>query len=218
MSVFAYDPARLKDWAGKVLDYLNGEDNSVKKCSTNFNAQIEVLVQPNVWTGAAAAKNYHDFLTTHEAMINFINEFGAAFENSMNDLNATVSNLEISNLGADTNVAGTFGTLNYDQLSALSEQNINKDITTYDYNSINNISEELNKILVQLEQVKSDLINKINELDNGDKMWDGDSAAAAKEQLNAVLNPNMSKIFDSLNVCISNIKTASENARAVDKG
>ena len=218
MSVFAYNPETAKVWANSVVEYLNGGNESINACSKKFSEQIEKLVQPNVWTGAAAAKNYQNFLETHQAMINFVNNFGNAFEEAMNSVNTSVTNLEVANLGADTNVSSTFGTLTYDQLATLSEENINKDIVRYDYATISSIGTALNQILTTLETVNSNLSSKINELDNGSQIWDGNAAANAKETLLSTLKTNMDKVFETLNVCITNISSAAEAAQMADNG
>ena len=76
MSVFAYNPEAAKSWSSSIIEFLNGGSDSVGACSKKFSEQIEKLVQPNVWTGAAAAKNYQNFLETHQSLIKFINDFG----------------------------------------------------------------------------------------------------------------------------------------------
>ena len=216
MSVFAYDPSAAKNWAEKVVEYLNGGGDSVSTCSKKFSQQIETLVQPNVWTGSAASKNYQNFMETHTSMINFINSFGSAFQDAMNSVNQSVSGLEVANLGADTNVSSSFGTLTYDQLSALSETNINKEVVRYDYATIVSVGEQLKSIYQTLQRVNEGLKSKINELDSGASIWDGDAAGRAKESLTSTLNTNMPKIFDNLNICISNIKEAGEAAKMAD--
>lgn len=218
MSVFAYDPEAAKAWANKVVEYLNGGSESVSACSKKFSEQIEKLVQPNVWTGAAASKNYQNFLETHQALINFVNNFGNAFQEAMNSVNASVANLEVANLGADTNVSSTFGTLSYDQLTQLSQENINKDVVRYDYATISGIGNALNSIYSSLESINSSLSSKINELNNGSSIWDGNAAESAKENLSSTLKTNMDKVMEALNVCIKNISTAAEAAQTADSG
>ena len=218
MSIFAYDPNATKAWANRVVNYLNGGTESISNISRKFNEQIENLVQPNVWTGAAASKNYQNFLETHQALVNFSNSFGQAFEESMNAINKSVSNLEISNLGSDSNVSTSFGTLTFDQLSALSQENINKNVVRYDYAKIINIGSNLNSIYNSLEQVYSGLESKINELNNGSSIWDGDAAENAKRTLLNTLKTNMDKVLESLRVCINNIKNAAEAAQVADRG
>ena len=167
MSVFAYNPESAKAWADLVVCYLNGENNSIYACSKNFDAQIEKLVQPNVWTGSAAAQNYQNFMETHQALINFTNSFGSAFGEAMNSVNKNIASLEISNLGSDTNVSSTFGELTYNQLESLSEENINKEEVRYDYATITSIGSELSKIESLLEEVTGNLKNKIGDLNSG---------------------------------------------------
>ena len=216
MSVFTYDPDAARTWANSIVEYLNGGNESFEGCSKKFRDQIARLVQPNVWTGSAAAANYQNFLTTHQAMLNFVNSFGESFQSAMNKVNQAVSNLEVSNLGADTNVSSTFGTLTYEQLSTLSEENINKQVVRYDYNEIVSIGADLNTIYTELQTVKTNLEKKIEELNSGAAIWDGDAAGRAREELTNVLNSNMTRIFENLDTCITNIKDAGEAALAAD--
>lgn len=218
MAVFAYNPVTVSSWSKEVLNKLNGETESVNECSKKFNEQIEKLVQPNVWTGAAASQNYQNFMETHQALITFVNKFGMAFEEAMNSVNRSVNELEVANLGRDTNVLETFGTLNYNQISALSEENINKEVIRYDYAAIIDIGNVLNQIKGTLEKVSESLKVKINELNNGTSMWDGEAAEKSKERLQQTLTTNMQKVFESLNVCINNITAAAKDAQAADRG
>lgn len=217
MSVFAYDPEAVRTWGNTVINYLNGGSESISSCSSRFSQQIENLVQPNVWTGAAAQQNYQNFLETHQALINFVNNFGEAFESSMNSINANVANLEASNLGTSTNVS-TFGNLSYAQLTQLSEENIKQDVVRYDYAVISSIGKELDSIYADLETVNENLVTKISELNNGSSIWDGDAAENAKETLLEILNNNMAKVKEAFQICISNIKTAAEAAQTADSG
>ena len=216
MAVFAYNPDAAKSWANSVVNYLNGGSESVSACSRRFSEQIEKLVQPNVWTGAAAAKNYQNFMDTHQAMIKFINSFGEAFEGAMNSINKSIAELEIANLGADTNVTSKFGSLSYEQISALSMENINKDVVRYDYATIMEIGTALNSIVGDLETIKTGLNNKINELNNGSAIWDGNAAEAAKESLINTLNNNMKAVLEGLQICIKNINEAASAAQMAD--
>lgn len=219
MSVFAYNPEAAKAWANSVVNYLDGGAESVNACSKKFNEQLEKLVQPNVWTGPAALKNYQDFLTTHNALVSFVNKFGEAFEEAMNSVNQSVSNLEVSNAGGTGNsIASTFGTLSFDQLSELSSQNIDTGVVRYDYATISSIGSELNSILSSLESIKTSLSSKIGELNNGNAVWDGTAAESAKETLNNTLSTGMAAVMEPLNVCISNISAAAEAAQMADTG
>lgn len=214
MSVFAYNPDSARTWANSVIEYLNGGGESINSCSKKFNEQLETLVQPNVWTGDAALKNYQNFLETHQALIQFINSFGQAFEEAMNSVSSDIAEMENRNLGTDSNVANL--SLNYAQLSELSESNIRSDEVRYDYEKISSIGEALKNIRNELESVSSSLKKKIEELNNGSSIWDGNAAENAKENLSNCLNTNMQKALESLDVCINNIKVAADNARALD--
>ena len=163
MSVFAYNPDSARTWANSVVNYLNGGGESVSACSKQFNEQVEKLVQPNVWTGSAAAQNYQNFMDTHNALIKFINSFGDSFQEAMNSVNKSVANLETSNLGVDTNVSSAFGNLSYDQLATLSEENVNKSEVRYDYATISSIGSALKNIESSLENIHTGLKSKIQE-------------------------------------------------------
>jgi len=216
MSVFTYNPDLAKAWSSSIVNYLNGGSESIGACSTKFNEQIEKLVQPDVWTGAAASKNYQNFMETHTAMINFINTFGDAFQASMTKVNQNVAELEISNLGVDTNVVANFGTLTYDEIAALSEENINKEYVRYDYATIISIGSALKQIMETLKSVVASLNGKLEELNSGAAIWDGDSAAVAKEELVNIVKTNSDKLFELLETCISNISAAAEAAQIAD--
>ena len=210
MSIFTYDPERVRTWSKSIVESLNGADNSINSCSKKLSAQIAELVQPNVWTGQAAAQNYQNFLTAHQSMINFINHFGESFKNSMNKVNQSISSLE-----ADANVS--FGSLDYDQIRLLSEENVNTSFVRYDYNKIIQIGLVLDNINVDLQNINNILINKLNELNNSTGMWDGEAAEFVKEELIDILRTNMAKIYDNLNICIKNIKEAAISAQAIDR-
>lgn len=217
MSVFAYNPESAKAWADKVLSYLNGDTSSIYSCSKRFDENVKKLVQPNVWTGAAASKNYQNFMETHQALINFTNSFGNVFGESMNSVNKNIAQLEVDNLGVDTNVS-SFGDLSYSQIAQLSEENINKQEVRYDYGTISEIGESLKEIRGTLEDVTKNLKTKLSELNSGEGIWDGDAAGSAKESLLNVVDSNMSKVSESLEICISNIANAAAAAQMADRG
>lgn len=218
MSVFAYDPEAVKTWSTSVVKYLNGETDSFSAVLKQFGEQLSILVEPNVWTGAAASKNYKNFLDTHSAMVAFSNSFGEAFEIAINKINKSVADLEIANLGTDTSVSSKFGTLTFNDLTKLSETNIAKDIVRYDYAKIISIGTQLKTIKSTLDTIYSNLKSKIGELNNGTSIWDGDAAEKAKEELLSTLTTNMKKVNDNLDICISNISKAAEAAQMADSG
>ncbi len=213
MAIFRYDPAGVNTWSNAVVKYL---DEDVANCSKNFNEQVEKLIQPGVWTGAAAAQNYHDFMDTHNALLKFINSFGTAFEEAMTSVNKSIANLEVSNLGKDTNVASSLS-LNYSQLNVLAEQNISKETVIYDYAVIVDIGGNLSSIRASLNDVYASLKTKIDEVNNGSGLWDGDAAEKAREELSTTLTTNMDKVLEYLEKCISNITKAGENAQNADR-
>ena len=213
MAIFRYDPAGINRWSNTVVNYL---EEDVATCSKKFNEQIQKLVQPNVWTGAAAAQNYHDFMDTHNALLKFINSFGSAFQEAMTSVNKNVANLEAANLGKDSNVGESLS-LNYSQINEIAEQNINKEVVIYDYAIIIDIGGNLNTIRADLKNVYENLKKKIAEVNNGSGLWDGDAAENAENELSRTLTTNMEKVLEYLEKCISNIKGAGENAQNADR-
>lgn len=219
MSVFAYDPTAVSRWANEVISYLKEGSNSIEGCSKKFGEQMEKLVQPNVWTGTAAKQNYQNFLECHKALVVFTDSFGAAFQESMTKINANVGALEAANLGI-SEATNSFGSLDYTQLSALAEDNIDvsTNVIRYDYATIADIGSNLKSINTTLGEVKDSLISKINELNNGTSIWDGDAAENNRQELTRVINENMNKAIPLLETCIANISNAAEAAQQADRG
>lgn len=214
---FGYKSNEAKIWANRVIECLNGDADSVRSCSIKFNAQMEELVQPNVWTGSAAMKNFQNFMDVHQSLINFVNAFGNSFSEAMTEVAQGVANLEVQNLG-NSSVATTFGQLDFAQLTAMSETNINTtEDPYYDYNIIQSIGSELKSIKGTLVIVKDKLISEISLLNNAD-FWVGNAAERAKEELLNVVNTNTEIIFKNLDICINNISAAAEAAQMADQG
>ena len=202
MAIFRYDPVEINTWSNKVARYL---DENVSNCSNKFSQQIEILAQPNVWTGAAAAQNYKDFTETHLALIKFINNFGTAFQEAMTSVNKNVANLEISNLGANTNASNSMN-LSYSNINDFVPETIKQETIVYDYARIVEIGGELANIKSELTDVYNNLKNEINKVNDGSGLWDGDAAASARETLYNTLTTNMDSVLESLETCIMNIK------------
>ncbi len=220
MATIIYDSARMKQWSNEVIGLIDGTNggDSIKNCADKFYAQIEVLVQPNVWTGAAAVKNYNDFKATYNTLIDFSNEFGKDFGDAMEKIAKNINSLELANLGSDTSVSSTFGDVTLANLDEMTNQNIAKEIVTYDYDKISAISTELDAIKISLENVKKSLMDKIAKIDNdSDMLWEGNAAGEFKSIILNCVNTNMPDIINGLDRCISNIKTAGENAQAADR-
>ena len=213
MAIFTFDPEGVRVWCNNIIECLNGDFNSVKCCSKKLDEQLEILIQPNVWTGEAAYENYQKFLETHQSLLNFVNRFGIAFEESMNEISRGVVNLE--SISEDNK--NNFGRLSFSQISELSMLNVKKDVVTYDYVQISNVCFTLKSILLELEAINNNMNKKLDELNNGSGIWDGEAAENAKQLLSSILKNNMKIVFDNLNCCINNISIAAENAKLVDR-
>ncbi len=212
MAIFRYDPIRINEWSNKVARYL---DENISSCSKEFGQQMDALAQPNVWTGAAAAKNYEDFTATHKALIQFINAFGTSFQEAMNSVNKNVENLEVSNLGGNTNVAGAMN-LSYSNISDYVPEIIRQEAVVYDYARILEIGGSLKSIKERLTEVYGNLEREIMQVNDGTGLWDGEAAASAHDELLETLTTNMKTVLSNLEICISNISQAAENAQNAD--
>lgn len=213
---FVFEPSAAKDWSKGVLEYLNGGSVSIKGCTDKFYEQIEKLIQPNVWTGAAAIKNLENFMTAHTALIKFTNSFGQTFSESMHSIAQAVNDLEISNLGTDTTVSATFSNEGYsafvEQQASISE----RDVVRYDYGVISEIGANLANIKTNLESVADALKSKMNQIGDGSGIWEGKASEEMKTELNKVVDDNMKEILPALEICIKNISTAAEAAQYAD--
>ena len=216
MSVFTYNQANIKAWSNSILNYLNGGDNSFESCSRKFTEQIDNLAKPNVWTGEAAQANFNDFLETQKAFKAFVDSFGLAYQEAMNSLKSAVAMLESNNLGNSSSITDIVGDISYNQLSDVSASVIVTDHVTYNYNEIVNISNNLANIKISLDEVNSNLNSEISKIGEDSDIWGGSGAETSKQNLLSVLQKNMDAINSSLDRCISNIKTAADNAQQFD--
>ena len=217
MSTFTYTPA-VGPWVGKVTNLINGVGyNSIYDNIKKFEGQMEALLQPGVWTGYAALQNYQNFDSALKAMIEFANLFGGTFVDVMKEITQKVAYLEISNLGADTNINGVLQDQSYVNMPNLAFINATTEYVTYNVEQIEAIDAQLNSIFQNMEQVKAEIINALNELNRGDgELWDGQSAEDAKTSLTIALNNGYTKVSDALMVCINNIKNAAQAARSMN--
>jgi len=62
------------------------------------------------------------------------------------------------------------------------------------------------------------MINKLREIGEGRHIWEGTAAENARENLVNVINTNLPKINEALNVCINNINAAALAAQGLDSG
>ncbi len=210
----SYNPEKFKVWANDVMSYIDGASVSINTCSKDFGRQMENLVQPGVWSGDAAKTNYNLFKETHDALVQLTNNFGKAFEEAMNDVNANLKNLEVTNLGKMTNTAN-YGNLSAAQIEEAANMNVATEEVVYDYGKMENISSELNTINQKLDGVVEEMKKKIATLTTSGAMT-GASANEIVSKLTASIATNYSKASESIGKCIQNIKQAGENARNVD--
>lgn len=217
MSTFSFNPA-IGKWVGQITEAINNPGtNSVYKNIKDFETQMGELVQPGVWTGAAAYQNYKNFDEALNAMIQFSNNFGNTFVQAMQEVTKQVANLEVSNLGADTNINGVLQDQTYLNMPNLAFMNATTEYVTYNVEKIDSIDAQLASIRSRLDEVVNHITSIINQLNSGNgELWDGESAQAAKENLSRSLNNGYQAVVAALNVCINNIKSASQAARSMN--
>ena len=201
-------------WSKGVLNCLDGDSNSVRSCSKKLAEQIEILVQPGVWSGAALKTNYNNFFNAHKALITFVNTFGDKYKEAMNEVNKSMALLETTNLGVNPD-ASNYGNLNYSAIeNRIQAVSVNEEDITYDYYKIKEIAGELKKIKNTLDEVFSKMEKKISSLTDG--AMTGKKANDSVSELNLCVKINYKDIADALDICISNIMTSAENAESAN--
>ncbi len=208
--VYRYDPNGMKTWASKVARYM---DEEIRECSEKFKAQSDILCQPGVWTGSAAVKNYTDFCNMHKSLINFVNAFGEAFKATMDTANERANQLDTDNLGKGIeNLGLTFSSMNVEDAAT-----IRSDVDIYDYGKIMEVGESLKGINTDLTATFDKITKALQEIANGEGLWDGRVASAQRAELENVLNATTPKVLENLQICIDNIANAGANAEAADR-
>lgn len=210
----SYNPDKFKAWANEVMSFIDGASVSINSCSKLFGGEMEKLVQPGVWSGDAAKKNYELFKQTHDALVKLTNGFSKAFEEGMNGVNASLKSLELTNLGSDTNTAN-YGNLNATQIEEAALLNVATDEVVYDYGKMDSISETLKSINQKLDGVVTDMKKKISSLTTSGAMT-GASANELVSKLNECITTNYDAASESIGKCVANINQASRNARNAD--
>ncbi len=208
---FYYEPNGFENWTRTIVNYLcgGGKSDSVSGISESFKAQMRKLVEKGVWTGTAAKQNYDNFKQTLNSLIQFINSFGTVYAQSMTEFNKKLQQLEQSNLG---NGSISAANPSYSDMDNLAEELGNQTDITYNYEVITSIGNELNNILNNLETLKGKIDSELDKVGSGSNIWAGNLASRTKEELKNELSKGYNTIKENLNVCITNIKTAAQNA------
>ncbi len=206
-----YNPVKFKEWANGVISIV---EQSINECSKSFNAQMEALVQPGVWSGAAAKENFQRFKDIQDALVKLTNEFGKKFGEAMNSVNETVKDLEVTNLGVNTN-ATQFGKLNFSDIEEAAKQNVETEEVVYSYTKMDSIADELQKINNKLSATVEDLVKEVSKLTTTGAMT-GASAEELVKSLKSCVTENYEPVGEMFNARIKDIKQASDNARNVD--
>lgn len=217
MSVFRYDKEMVRNWATKINGLISGGGDSFRESFYKFIAQMEIMVEPGTWTGSAAAKNFQNMDETLGVMIRFSNEFGTGFTSAIKSVNDAVADLEINNLGTDTDVANALNSLEYQNIKDNSGNiTVQKDLVTYNKEKLAEVTSNLTNIKSNMSSLSSKLTSDLEQLNNGTGMWDGELAERTKESLTSVAQRNLDTIIENLGKCISNVEQATEAARQFD--
>lgn len=218
MTVLKYDPDLIKNWASRIIGKVNdGSENSFSTVTKQLGEILNKVASEKYWTGAAAAKNYTDFVETNNNFIKFLNDFGKTFSESMQEFNSNINELEVTNLGQATNVANEFGQLSYVQVNETLKESIETSEVTYDYDALIELSNQARNVRDSIDEVKNNLFNIISEVGENGNFWTGVAAEKTKQELINLLNQRLAKVKEGLEVCINNFETAANNAKAADK-
>ena len=216
MPIFRYDIEKVRTWANGINNLISGDGDSFRAAFNKFVAQMQIMVEPGTWTGSAAQKNFQNMDETFNTMVRFSNTFGTTFTDAIKSINDQVANLEISNLGTDTNVSGALNSLEYINIKSFEQANVQIDKVTYDPVKLATVTAELNTILNSIDNIHNELTRQLDYLDNGTGIWDGELAYSAKSTLTSIMQSNLTSIMDNLRKCISNVELATEAARQFD--
>lgn len=223
MESFVYDATAVRNWASRVDDLIGGSGSgsnglSISQCTKKFNETLEQLVRPNVWNGEGAKENYKWFIKATNSLVSLMNAFVSTFSQTTGEYAKKVQQLEKMTLGLDSNIANTFGSLNAQQLAKLSEVNVRDDCVQYNYKVLDSILNSLKVIISQVELVKNDILNVIDQIGEGSNFWTGDFANDFRVQLRSVLLSGMGDVDNNLNTCINNIEYAIALSKSVANG
>ncbi len=219
-----FNPTAASTWTKSMIAYLSGDGGgdasgggSVGGEAARLKEQMNNLLQPNVWTGAAAMKNFENFVETYNSMVRFVNQFGEAFKEAMKDVATKIGSLEAANLAESGDyVSAPFGDVTYENIANMDTTSIDTENVVYDYGIITGIGAIMNSIRVCLENHVNALKNLLEQIGSDSDTWGGTAAENTKSELLNIINSNMPAIYESLDLCINNIKTAAENAQNLD--
>ncbi len=220
-NIFRYDPELFSKWVRDIDSLIAGDGLDVRSFSSevkDFQGVMGELVQPGVWEGSAAYANYNNMYEALCTMVTFYRNFDEAFVNSMKSATEQIAQLEISNLGADTNIAGVLSNFEAQTISANAADLANKEKVVYDIAKISMIGAKLKKLQYEMSITNSRLAQYLSMLDNGSGMWDGNLALNVRGQLTQVVQKDSNDIFNAIEKCIQNIIEAGASAEIVNNG
>lgn len=220
-NVFRYDPSLIIQWVKDIDSLIAGEGLDVRSFASevrDFQNAMSELVQPGVWEGSAAYANYNNMYEALTYMIKFFNNFNASFVAAIKSANDQIAQLEISNLGSDTNLSGMLTNAEAQSISAFAADLANKEKVVYDIAKISMVGATFKKLQSEMSITASRLTQFISKLDNGTGMWDGNAATNVKSQLTSVVQSNSNDIFNAIQKCINNIIEAGASAEIVNSG
>lgn len=215
---FVYDPAQVSAWCRIVTDYISGGGDSFQNCLKKLNEQLEKLVQPNVWSGESAKANYDNFIQASNSFVSFLNSFNGVFSTTMTEFAKNVQNLEVSTLGVNSNIMGTFGTIDRVALDSMSQTNVNTDKVVYNFNVLNDIFDNLRSISQMLGASYDGLNKTLNQIGDNSEFWTGDTANQMRAELQKILTNSYNEWYALLEQCTNNIMEAKMAAYNVANG
>lgn len=208
-----YNPSAFPGWAKNVAGWINGQEQSIKTCSTKIEDLMTKLATKGTWSGPAAVDNFKSFEAAHNALISFNNQFGTSFIEIINSFKTKMSSLETLNLST-MKVDST--SEEYQKIQEASAANIDPEVIIYNYDVITSIGEDLNSVMEVVRSVADSLEREIKRVGSGEGIWEGSLARSTADALCNIVRTKMPEITTNLSQCITNIKEAARNAKTVD--
>lgn len=213
---YVFDAERVSEWSNRVLKFINGDSDSIESLSKKVNTQLEVMTDPEVWSGASAVANYRDMMDTYVLLIQFSNAFADDFKVNIDAARDNAQMIEEANKGVNISIATAFGEVTVNGIPAPVEASIAEDRTVYDKNRIQEVVREFNGIMGTLGQIESVLRARLEELDGKNGWFEGTFANRLQEESIDNINKYCKPIVENLQKCVDNMQRRINNVIDAD--
>lgn len=214
---YVFEADRVSEWANRVLKFVNGDSDSIEALSKKVNAQMQVMTDPEVWSGASAVANYRDMMDTYVLLIQFANAFAEDFKYNVDAASKNAQMIEEANKGVNITIASEFGEVTVNGIPAPVEAAIAQDRTVYDKNRIQEVVREFNSIMSSLGQIESVLRSRLDEVDGKNGWFEGVFANRLQEACIENINKYCKPIVENLQKCVDNMQRRISNVIDADQ-